>query len=427
MTSHVAACPHSERSFRVVTAPRRTPARRLRVEVGIVGAGPAGLALANVLTRRGIDCLVVERASRERVEERQRAGLLEDRTVRWLRSQGLADRLLAESTLHHWCDFRCLGHTVRVDYGAYSDGRQHHVYPQQNLVRDLIAGLERAGTPPLFSHNVRAVTNITGRRPRLECEGMEIECDYVVGCDGFRGISRAALPATGHRAHNRRYPYDWLTVLAEVDRPVEGVRYAVHRAGFAGMMPRGPRLSRFYLQCPPGDAVAAWPASRIVAELRERLADGDPAGLPAIGATPEVRMLRMHSSVLTPLAHGRLLLAGDAGHVLTPSGAKGMNLAIADAAALAEALVARLREGDEGPLAAYSATRLADVRRVLGFSEWLLGLLHLPEEASAAPEAELTSRLAAIRRLAEPGPHAYRFAHRYVGSGVREWCHDPPG
>ncbi|RMI39809.1 4-hydroxybenzoate 3-monooxygenase [Streptomyces triticirhizae] len=400
-------------------------ARRLRAEVGIVGAGPAGLALANVLTRRGIDCVVVERASRARVEERQRAGLLEHRTVRWLHAQGLADRLLAEATRHGWCDFRCLGHTVRVDYGAYSGGHQHHVYPQQNLVRDLVAALELAGSPPLFSHSVRAVTDITSRRPRLECEGMEIECDYVVGCDGFRGISRAALPATGHRAHNRRYPYDWLTVLAEVDRPADGVRYAVHRSGFAGMMPRGPRVSRFYLQCPPDDAVEAWPRRRIVAELRTRLADGDPAGLPSIGALTEVRMLRMHSSVLAPLAHGRLLLAGDAAHVLTPSGAKGMNLAIADAAALAEALVARLRGRDAGPLAGYSAARLADVRRVLGFSEWLLDLLHLPPEA-AEPGRELTARLAGMRRLATPGPGAYRFAHRYVGSGVREWCDDPP-
>lgn len=412
---------------RAGTAARRAPGRRLRTEVGIVGAGPAGLALANALTRRGVECVVVERASRERVEARQRAGLLEHRTVRWLRSQGLADRLLAESTRHHWCDFRCLGHTVRVDYGAYSDGHEHHVYPQQNLVRDLVAELELAGAPPLFSHSVRAVTDITSRRPRLECEGMEIECDYVVGCDGFRGISRAALPTTGHRAHNRRYPYDWLTVLAEVDRPAAGVRYAVHAAGFAGMMPRGPRVSRFYLQCPPGDAVAAWPARRIVAELRTRLADGDPSALPTIGALTEVRMLRMHSSVLARLAHGRLLMAGDAAHVLTPSGAKGMNLAIADAAALADALVARLREGEEDRLAGYSAARLSDVRRVLGFSEWLLELLHLPGPRGAGPAAELASRLTAIRRLAEPGPHAYRFAHRYVGSGVREWCDDPPG
>ncbi|MDT0267212.1 4-hydroxybenzoate 3-monooxygenase [Streptomyces sp. DSM 44915] len=400
---------------------------RRRTQVGIVGAGPAGLALANALTRQGVDCVVLERASRVRVEGRQRAGLVEDRTVRWLRSQGLADRLLVEATRHDWCDFRCLGHTVRVDYGAYSGGRQHYVYPQQSLVRDLVATLEKAGSPPFFSHTVRAVTNITGRRARLECEeGMEIECDYVVGCDGFRGISRAALPATGHRVHNRRYPYDWLTVLAEVDRPAEGVRYAVHRAGFAGMMPRGPRLSRFYLQCPPGEPVTAWPARRIVAELRTRLADGDPAGVPAIGALPEVRMLRMHSSVLTPLRHGRLLLAGDAAHVLTPSGAKGMNLAIADAAAAADALVARLRDGDEGPLAGYSAARLADVRRVLGFSEWLLALLHLPADPAADPAKELAERLATVRRLATPGARARAFAHRYVGSGVREGCDDGP-
>ncbi|UED85181.1 4-hydroxybenzoate 3-monooxygenase [Streptomyces profundus] len=398
--------------------------RRLRTEVGIVGAGPAGLALANVLARAGVDCLVVERSSRERVETRQRAGLLEHRTVRWLRGQGLADGLLADATRHGWCDFRCLGHTVRVDYGAYSGGREHWVYPQQRLVSDLIGTLEKAGPPPLFSHTVRAVTDVASRRPRLKCEGMEIECDYVVGCDGFRGVSRAALPATGHRVHNRRYPYDWLTVLAEVDRPAEGVVYAVHPDGFAGMMPRGPRISRFYLQCPPDDSPDAWPAGRIVKELRGRLA----GALPTIGALPEVRMLRMRSSVTEPLSHGRLLLAGDAAHVLTPSGAKGMNLAIADAAHLGTALVNRLRHGDGRALASYSSARGADARRVLGFSEWLLGLLHLPNETGAGgPRAELRERLAAIRRLAEPGPESAAFAHRYVGSGAEDGPDDPPG
>ncbi|WP_234313739.1 4-hydroxybenzoate 3-monooxygenase [Streptomyces sp. NBRC 109706] len=400
----------------------------MRTQVGIVGAGPAGLALANVLAGAGVDCLVVERGSRERVEARQRAGLLEHRTVRWLREQGLADGLLAGATRHGWCDFRCLGHTVRVDYGACSGGREHWVYPQQRLVSDLIGTLEKAGCPPLFSHTVRAVTDIASRRPRLKCEGMEIECDYVVGCDGFRGVSRAALPATGHRVHNRRYPYDWLTVLAEVDRPAEGVVYAVHRDGFAGMMPRGRNVSRFYLQCPPGDSPAAWPASRIVRELRGRLTDGSAEPLPTIGALPEVRMLRMHSSLTEPLRHGRLLLAGDAAHVLTPSGAKGMNLAIADAAHLATALVNRVRHGDGRALAAYSAERLADARRVLGFSEWLLRLLHLPAGPDAgSPRAELTDRLATIRRLAEPGPESAAFAHRYVGSGAEDGFDDPPG
>ncbi|ONK12670.1 4-hydroxybenzoate 3-monooxygenase [Streptomyces sp. MP131-18] len=392
--------------------------RRLRTQVAIIGAGPAGLVLANLLTRAGVECLVVERRSRAYVESRARAGLIEHRTVAALRRHGLADGLLAAGARHTWCDFLCLGRTYRVDYGAHSGGRAHLVYPQQLLVRDLIAELTARGGAPLFSTAVAAMPDVTADRPRLAATGasgpVEIDCEHIVGCDGHRGVSRTALPATA-RVTTRRYPYDWLTVLAEVDRPAEGIVYGISADGFAGMMPRTAHLSRFYLQCPPGEKPQAWPARRIHAELRARLA---PAGLPRIGGFPEVRVLGMHSSVTEPVRHGRLLLAGDAAHVVTPSGAKGMNLAIADAVDLADALIRHHLGRDPAPLAGHGARRLPEIWRVQEFSDRLLRLLHLSADEAADPRFALSLRRAALERLSAPGPDAAAFAHSYAGSGV---------
>ncbi|MDT0309309.1 FAD-dependent monooxygenase [Streptomyces sp. DSM 44917] len=392
--------------------------RRLRTRVGIIGAGPAGLVLANVLTRAGVDCLVVERASRAHVLARARAGLLEDRTVRALRRHGLAGGVLAEGVRHGWCEFRCLGRAVRVDYAAHAGGRAHWVYPQQRLVGDLLTALP-PGAEPLFGEAVRAIEGFgqgagesSGKGPGagrggalLLCEsGLEIACDWVAGCDGYRGAARtalAALPAGAHLERRRRHAYDWLTVLAETDRPAEGVVYAVHPEGFAGMMPRTPSLVRFYLQCAPGETAAHWPAERIARQLTARLGD-----LPLLKDFPEVRVLRMRSSRIEPLRLGRLMLAGDAAHLLTPSGAKGANLAIADALALADALLT-------GRPGAYGARRLPRIRRAAAFSERLLGLLHLPP-GEAGPAA-LRGRLHAFERLAGPGPEAAAFAHEYAG------------
>jgi p-hydroxybenzoate 3-monooxygenase len=391
---------------------------RLRTQVVIIGAGPAGLVLGGLLHRAGVDCRIVERRSRAHVETRSRAGLLEHRTVETLRRHGMADRLLAEGVRHGWCEFRAPGRAVRVDYGRLSGGLRHWVYPQQHLVRDLIAALVRDGLPPLFGTAVHGLSGLNGPRARVRCaDGLEIDCDHVVGCDGFRGVSRTALPA-GHRVALRRYPYDWVAVLAEVDRPADCVVYALSADGFAGMMPRTPHLSRFYLQCPPGETPGHWPAARIRAELRARLG----TRLPALGGIPEVRVLRMLSSVTEPPQYGRLLLAGDAAHLLTPSGAKGMNLAIADAAELAHALIRHHRRGVAGALVGHARRRRDEIRRVQEFSDRLLRLLHLPagRAGEGDPPGALRPRMAAIERLAEPGPHAAAFAHAYVGSGTEE-------
>jgi p-hydroxybenzoate 3-monooxygenase len=389
--------------------------------VGIIGAGPAGLVAACVLNKAGIDHVVLERQTREHVEQRARAGLLEHRTVRYLTDQGLAGRLVAEGRQTGWSDFQVLGRRIRLDYAALTGGHRHWVYPQQLLVRDLNAELTAAGRTPLFSRIVREVTGLTGPAPRIVCDDVEVECDYVIGADGFQGVSRTLLPTgSGFPPYAAlRYPYDSLTLLAEVDEPAEGVLYAVTAQGFAGMMPRTRQVSRFYLQSAPGEGPADWPAERIREQLAVRLGGGD-TRLPRIGAVSEVRTLLMRSHVAGAMRYGRLLLAGDAAHLLTPFGGKGANLAVADVADLAQALIRHYHDHDDRALDTYSERRLRDVWRVQEFSDRLLRLVHLPPGTVDPAEQRFALRLklAAIEGITRPGPQGAAFAHQYVGSAA---------
>ncbi|MFJ3173950.1 FAD-dependent monooxygenase [Streptomyces roseus] len=404
-----------------MTAPRR------RVQVAVVGAGPAGLVLANVLHRAGVPVEVRERSSRSEVEQQARAGLIEHRVVEYLREQGLADRLLAEGGRHDWCEFVCLGERIRVPYGDLSGGAGHWVYPQQFLVRDLIASYERSGGAIRFDCPVLEV-DTSGPRPLVRCPDEVLEAEYVVGCDGPRSTVAQAFPADAAGSVERRYPYDWLTVLAEVDRPVDGIRYALHEAGFAGMMPRTPRLARFYLQVPPEADLADWTEARIREQLALRLQLG--AGDPEPGAVTEVGMLRLRGRVREHVRAGRLLLAGDAAHVLTPSGAKGLNLAVADVADLADTLLGRYRDGEGGgggvggdggdgedALAGYDRRRHQAAWTAQEFSDRLLDLLHLPPGDAAESAFGLRLRRERVARLAAAGPEGESFARAYGGAG----------
>ncbi|WP_097253650.1 FAD-dependent monooxygenase [Streptomyces sp. Ag109_G2-15] len=395
--------------------------RRVRTQVGIIGAGPAGLVTAAVLGQAGIDHVVLERQTREHIEQRARAGLLEHRTVEYLRSRGLAGRLVAEGRRAGWSDFRMTGSRMRLDYETLTGGLRHWVYPQHLLVRDLCDELAAAGRAPLFSHPVREVNGLTGPTPRIVCDDVEIDCDFVIGCDGYRGIARTLVPSGPNSPQDAavRYPYETLTMLAEVDVPAEGVLYAITEDGFAGMMPRTPRISRFHLQIPHGDTPGDWPASRIRERLARRLADSG-TGAPKIGAVTEVRTLLMRSHIAGSLRHGRLLLAGDAAHILTPFGGKGANLAIADVADLTRALIAHYRHGADHELDTYSDRRMREIWQVQEFSHRLLQLVMLPAGISTPAERRFALGLkrTVVERITQ-GHEAVAFAHDYVGSGTR--------
>ncbi|MGW4381981.1 FAD-dependent monooxygenase [Kitasatospora sp. NPDC004531] len=389
--------------------PRRT------TTVAIVGAGPAGLVLAHVLHRAGIAVTVHERLSRAAVESAARAGVLEHRVVEYLRALGLADRLTAEGERHGRCEMTCLGEHVLVDYGLLSGGVRHWVYPQQLLLRDLIARYEQDGGLIEFERPVLGVDEDAAGRPVLHTADGPLRAEYAIGCDGAHSVVAAAFPA-GSEGPGRRYPYDWLTVLARISRPVEQIRYAVHEDGFAGMMPRTADVGRFYLEVPAEEDLGGWDERRIRAELGRRLALG--GADPAVGALLETGMLRMRGRVARRIRAGRLLLAGDAAHTVTPSGAKGLNSAVADAADLASALLAELGGGDPGPLDGYERRRLDAAWRTQEFSEQLLDLLHLPVGlAGGEREFALRLRLERIRRIAVPGPEGAAFALAYAGAG----------
>ncbi|BAJ31327.1 MULTISPECIES: FAD-dependent monooxygenase [Kitasatospora] len=392
-------------------------ARPARTTVAIVGAGPAGLVLAHVLRRAGVGVTVHERLSRAALEGTARAGVLEHRVVAYLRALGLADRLTAEGERHGRCEISCLGERVEVDYGTLSGGARHWVYPQQSLVRDLVAAYEAAGGEIAFGSPVAEVAadgDGDGGVLLRTAAGARLRADYAVGCEGARGVVAAAFPG-GAAGPGRRYPYDWLTVLARIDRPVQRVRYAVHADGFAGMMPRTADVGRFYLEVPPGELPGAWAPERIRAELARRL---DLAGAdPRPGELLETGVLRMRGQVADRIRHGRLLLAGDAAHTVTPSGAKGLNAAVGDAADLAGALLADLG-GEPGALDGYQRRRLDAAWRTQEFSDRLLDLLHLPAGLPPGQRAfALRLRLERIHRIARPGPEAADFARAYAGAG----------
>ena len=394
-----------------------------RPRVAVIGAGPAGLVAAIALHRAGVDCVVFERRSRAHVEGRARAGFLEHRTVAYLRRHGLADRLDREAARHTRCEFRRPDTRITLEYGELAGGVAHFVYPQQYLVRDLIAVFVAEGGTIRFDHEIVTISDPAASRPVLtgrSAEGTaEAETfDLIAGCDGDRGVARAAAPAGTWHTTTRRYPFDWLTVLAEVPSAGDRVVYALHEDGFAGQMPRTATVARFYLQCPAGTSLADWPPARVERELRRRLASAD-AEPPSLVRVLETDVLTMRAKVTEPMRYGALFLAGDAAHIITPVGAKGMNLAIADAAHLADAMIASLTRGDGRPLAGYSDARLREVWRAQAFSDSMSRLIHPPSPNidPAAHDGEFERRVwsARLDDLRRSGEAAVAFSRDYVG------------
>ncbi|MDH6124057.1 4-hydroxybenzoate 3-monooxygenase [Kitasatospora sp. GP82] len=396
---------------------------RLGTRVAIVGAGPAGLVLANVLQRAGIDCVVVERQTRSYVEARARAGLIEHRTVEFLRRHGLAERLLAEGAEHGSCEFRFQGERFSIPYRDLAGDRSHYVYPQQFLVRDLVESYLDAGGKLLFSHPVVALDGLDGDRPVLRCEPaegsqpLELECDFVAGCDGFHGVSRQAVPDGRLRAFSKHHEFGWLAVLAETPPASEQIIYALHEDGFAGHMLRTPSVTRFYLQCPVGDVPENWPDERIWSALWRRLGMTPEELKP--GEITEKNVLDMRSFVVEPMQHGRLFLVGDAAHIITPAGGKGMNLAIADAEELAVRLLAHYGGADADALDGYSAACLPRIWQAQEFSHWMLHLLHSPAARQTDSDFMHRLQLSRLAQLRDSATYSMMFSDSYVGAPGR--------
>jgi p-hydroxybenzoate 3-monooxygenase len=336
-------------------------------QVGIVGAGPAGLLLSHLLARAGIESVVLEARTREYVEHRVRAGVLEQGTVDVLTEIGLGDRLHREGMVHHGLELRFGGRGHRIALSDLTGGRAITVYGQQEVVKDLIA----AGGEIHFEAKA---TEIDPERPLIRFGGGgELRCAIVAGCDGSHGISRAAVPHTGYE---RVYPFAWLGILARAAPSSEELIYTHHERGFALHSMRSPEVTRLYLQVAPDEDLDAWPDERIWDELQTRMATDDGAFSLNQGKIFDKGITPMRSFVAEPMRHRRLFLAGDAAHIVPATGAKGLNLAVADVRVLARGLEAYFERGDESGLDAYSERCLRRVWRVQHFSWWMTQMLH---------------------------------------------------
>ena len=388
----------------------------MRTQVGIVGAGPAGLVLSHLLHLEGVESIVVERRSREYVEKRMRAGVLEQSTVDLLVATGVGDRLRREGLVHHGIEIRFQGEAHRIPLTELTDGRSICIYGQQEIVKDLVTARLSAGASIHYEVDDVSVHEIDSMRPRIRCtlEGRptEIECDFVAGCDGFHGICRHELPAGAFATYEREYPFGWVGILAAVAPSTDELIYAVSERGFALHSLRTPGLSRFYVQCGYDDRIENWSDDRIWNELHKRFERRDGWTLNE-GPVLEKSVTSMRSFVVEPMQFGRLFLAGDAAHIVPPTGAKGLNLAVRDVWHLARALVRSYRTGDRTWLDGYSDTCLRRVWRAQDFSYWMTSMLHrFPGDDSGA---EYRLQLARLAYVVSSRAAATSLAENYVG------------
>ena len=400
-----------------------TARRQVRTQVGIVGAGPAGLLLAHLLHLRGIESVVLESRSREYVENRLRAGVLEQGTVDLLTEVGLGERMHRQGLVHDGVLLRFAGRTHRIDFRERT-GKAVVIYGQHEVVRDLVAARLAYDGALCFEVDDVRVDGLTSQRPtirfrdRNECSGdaneaneIELSCDFIAGCDGFHGVCRPAIPQGEMRTFEREFPFAWLGILAETAPSSEELIYSHHERGFALLSMRSPTVSRLYLQCAPNENLAEWSDDRIWSELTARLATRDGFVLkdgPILqkGVTP------MRGFVAEPMRWGRLFLAGDAAHIVPPTGAKGMNLAVADVRWLAEALGSFFHGGDETLLEQYSERCLRRVWKAERFSSWMTSMLH---RVSGQSEYDYRVQLAELDYVTSSTAAQTALAENYVG------------
>jgi p-hydroxybenzoate 3-monooxygenase len=387
----------------------------VRTDVAIIGAGPAGMLLGHLLRQAGVGAVVIERHDRAYVEGRVRAGVLERTTVGLLERLGLDERLRRDGLVHHGINLVHDGRMFRVDMHALTGGASVTVYGQQEVMHDLFEAAEARALPVIFNAEDVRPQDVTSASPYVlwRGEGIErrLDCDFVVGCDGYHGVSRACLPPDVLRTFERVYPFGWLGILAEVPPANHELIYANHERGFALASMRSATRSRYYIQCAADETIEAWPDERFWEELERRLgAEAAPAVVR--GPSFEKTIAPLRSFVTEPMRHGRLFLAGDAAHIVPPTGAKGLNLAAADVAVLSEALVAFYHDGSEAGLIGYSDRALARVWKAERFSWWFTGITHRFPEMDGFARRMQVAELAYIQqsRAAQTA-----LAENYVG------------
>src|SRR5262245_20401408 len=391
-----------------------------RSQVGIVGAGPAGLLLSHLLHLEDVESVVIEHRSRRDIEATVRAGVLEQGTVDLLTEAGVGERLRREGFVHHGIELRFGGRDHRIDLHGLTGGRAITIYAQHEVLKDLIQARLDAGGRLLFEVEGVSVSGAETPAPtvcyRQNDRTEELACDFVAGCDGSHGVCRPSIPAGALTEYGRTYPFGWFGILANAPPSSKELTYALHDRGFALVSTRSPSIQRLYFQCGASDRVEDWPDDRIWAELRARLATAD-GWRPAEGPITQKGIVALRSYVVEPIQYGRLFLAGDAAHIVPPTGAKGLNLAAADVRVLARALTAYYRSGRTDLLDRYSTTCLRRVWQVQRFSWWMTSLLHrfpgddpFRDRLQLAELDSVTSSRAAATSLAE----------NYVGLPLKE-------
>lgn len=352
-----------------------------RTQVGIVGAGPAGLFLSHLLHLEGIESVILESRTREEIEGTIRAGVLEQWTVDLMNETGLGERMMREAHFHSGITLRFRGESHHLDFVELTGGKRVTVYPQHEVIRDLVAARLAAGGRILFGVSDVRFEDLEGDAPRIlyraagEEGERELRCDFVAGCDGFHGPSRRAIPESRRTEYQKVYPFGWLGILCEAPPSHPELIYARHERGFALLSTRSPEIQRLYVQCDPADDLSAWTDDRIWAELHARLETVDGWRL-VEGPIFQKNIVSMRSFVCEPMQHGRLFIAGDAAHIVPPTGAKGLNLAVADVVYLSRALVRSYRTGDRDGLDGYSAACLRRIWKAERFSWHMTTMLH---------------------------------------------------
>jgi p-hydroxybenzoate 3-monooxygenase len=387
--------------------------QNIRTQVGIVGAGPAGLFLSELLRLQGIESVVIENRSREYVQERVRAGVLEQGTVDLLSEMGLGAGVKREGLVHHGIELQFGSRRHRIDFADLTDGKGIVIYSQSNVVRDLTEARLAAGGQIYFEVSDVAMQGMTDA-PRIsfskEGEEFKISCDFVAGCDGFHGICRPSIPSGVLSIYEREYPFGWLGILAQAPPSSDELIYSAHDRGFALLSMRSPEVSRLYIQCKPDEDISGWPDDKIWGELETRLSV-DHWRL-VRGPVLQKGVTGMRSFVVEPMQYGRLFLAGDAAHIVPPTGAKGLNLAVADVRVLARALKEFYATGREDLLKSYSDVCLRRVWKVQRFSWWMTSMLHrFPDEGPF----DYRRRMAELDYVTSSRAGSQSLAENYVG------------